>query len=118
MTACLVFAAVRAAAQVVGLNEWIETAAAWKASPDSFMVGHRSLGFAFADGKRVACSTAPNLRFLDFKVWEARVFFAQDGIGRVELSLYNKGDAGKLDQEAFKDLVDRVCNAISVCAGS
>lgn len=105
------------AAEPVSLNAWLEDDAAWKTTPATFASSRLASGFSFVDGRRVARSADPNLRFLDFKVWEARVFFERDAVARVALSLYNKGDAGELDQEAFNALIGRVCDAISTSAG-
>ncbi len=105
------------AAQTTGLNALLDEAA-WKLGPDAFMGDYQARGFALVDGKKAAKSISPDLRFLDLKVWEARVFFEQEALSRVELSLYNKGDAGDLDQEAFKELITKVGDAISAFAGS
>jgi len=110
--------AFRLAAQAPGLGALLEKEDAWKQGADAFVGDNGSLGFAFVDGKKVVKSNHPDLKFLDLRVWEARVYFAQDAISRVELSLYNKGDSGELDQEAFKELIAKVCDAISAFAGS
>jgi len=114
----VVFLAFQLTAQAAGLDALLESEAVWKQNADAFMGDFQPLGFAFVDGKKMAKSSRPELKFLDFKVWEARVFFEQEALSRVELSLYNKGDAGELDQEAFKELLTKVDEAISAFAGS
>jgi len=108
----------RVAAQTADLNALLDSEELWKKSPDVFMGDYQPLGFTFVDGKKAAKSNRPELKFLDFKVWEAMVYFEQDALSRVDLSLYNKGDAGELDQEAFKELLLKVGDAISAFAGS
>ncbi len=117
LSVALLFA-LRLSAQAAGLDALLESEAAWRQSADAFMGEYQPLGFAFEDGKKGAKSSQPDLRFLDLKVWEARVSFEQDLLSRVELSLYNKGDAGDLDQEAFKELITKAGDAISAFAGS
>ena len=113
-----VLTAFRLTAQAAGLDALLESEAVWKQSADAFMGEYQPLGFAFVDGKKTARSNRPELKFLDFKVWEARVYFEQETLSRVELSLYNKGDAGELDQEAFKELLTKVDAALGAFAGS
>lgn len=110
--------AFRLAAQTTGLGALLEKEEAWRQGADGFVGGNPALGFVFVDGKKVAKSNSPDLKFLDLKVWEARIYFASDAISRVELSLYNKGDSGELDQEAFKELIAKVGDACSAFAGS
>jgi hypothetical protein len=107
-----------AAAQGTGLNALLDSETLWKKKTDALMGDFQPLGFAFVDGRKAAKSSHPELRFLDLKVWEARLYFEQDTLSRVELSLYNKGDAGGLDQEAFKELIGKACDAISALTGS
>ncbi len=110
--------ALRLAAQATGLDALLESEAAWKLNADTFVGDYQPMGFAFVDGKKGAKSNHPWLSFLNLKVWEARVYFEQETLSRVELSLYNKGDAGELDQEAFKELFTKADAAISAFAGS
>ena len=107
-----------AAAQAAGLNALLESEELWKKNAGAFMGDYQPLGFAFEEGNKSAKSTHPELRFLECKVWEARVTFEQDALSRVELSLYNKGDAGDLDQEAFKELIAKAGDALSARTGS
>jgi len=105
-------------AQTAGLDAILQNEAVWKLSADSFMGQYQPLGFAFVGGKKTAKSNRPDLRFLDFKVWEVQAYFEQETLCRVEVCLYNKGDAGDLDQEAFRALIAKAGDAISAFAGS
>ena len=73
---------------------------AWSEKSEFFAVEHAKEGFSFASENRdvVNCLNHDTCTWHGIKVWEARVFFDKSGeeerITRVELSLYNRGDAG------------------------
>lgn len=105
-------AALLCAAQVVAqpaavdLGKVFEDPANWSLTADAFMGEFQALGFRFVDGKQTAMSGQKQaLRFWGLEVCEARVYFEQDAVRRVELSVYNKGDAGAKDKESFEALV-------------
>jgi hypothetical protein len=114
----IALAALGLTARADGLDALLDGEAVWRLSAEAFMGDYQSSGFAFVDGQRVAKSSHPELRFLGLRVWEARVYFDAAALSRVELSLYNKGDAGDLDQESFKELIARCADAVSAFAGS
>ena len=72
---------------------------AWSEKPEIFAVDHKKEGFAFASESRdqVNCLDPTTCVWNGLKVWEARVFFntagEEPGVSRVEMSLYNRGDA-------------------------
>ena len=86
---------------------------AWTEKSEFFAVEHAKDGFVFASEGRdvVNCLRHDTCTWHGMKVWEARVFFDKGGeeerIVRVELSLYNKGDAGlsSMDVPALKEAV-------------
>ena len=86
---------------------------AWTGKSEFFAVEHAKDGFVFASEGRdvVNCLRHDTCTWHGMKVWEARVFFDKGGeeerIVRVELSLYNKGDAGLslMDVPALKEAV-------------
>ena len=73
---------------------------AWTGKAEFFAVEHAKDGFAFASEDRtiVNCLKHDTCTWHGLKVWEAKVYFDKGGeeekISRVELSLYNRGDAG------------------------
>lgn len=88
----------------------------WKAHPVAYVRAHLRDRFAFTSVTResATCLSADTVTFAGLKVYETRVFFLSPtgGIARVELSLYNKGDAtGKggggatIGREAFARLI-------------
>ena len=88
------------------LGEVFKDTAKWALSSDAFMGEFQSLGFSLVDGKQTAMSNQKQmLRFLGLEVCEARVYFDQTAVRRVELSVYKKGEAGAKDKEAFEGLV-------------
>ncbi|HNX35165.1 MAG TPA: cysteine peptidase family C39 domain-containing protein [Kiritimatiellia bacterium] len=89
------------------LGACFQDPAKWALSAEAFMGEFQSLGFRFVDGKQTAMSNQKALlRFLGLEVFEARVYFDPGAVRRVELSLYNKGDAGAKDREAFEALAE------------
>ena len=73
---------------------------AWTGKAEFFAVEHAKDGFSFASEDRtiVNCLKHDTCTWHGLKVWEAKVYFDKGGeeekISRVELSLYNRGDAG------------------------
>jgi hypothetical protein len=100
------------------LGEVFKAPAGWSVGGDAFLGEFQRLGFGFVDGKQTAMSSQKQLlRFLGLEVCEARVYFDADSVRRVELSIYNKGDAGAKDKETFEALVATVKGKISEFAG-
>lgn len=90
----------------VDLGDVLKDPANWAVEPSAFVTQHRNLGFRFVDENKVAMSSEKKLlRFLGQEACEARVYFDSNTVRRVEISVYNKGDAGAMDQGAFDALV-------------
>ena len=93
---------------------------AWTGKSEFFAVEHAKDGFVFASEGRdvVNCLRHDTCTWHGMKVWEARVFCDKGGeeerIVRVELSLYNKGDAGlsSMDVPALKEAVSAAAKHI------
>ena len=72
----------------------------WTGKAEFFAVEHAKEGFTFASESRdiVNCLKHDTCTWYGHKVWEAKVYFDKGGeeekVSRVELSLYNRGDAG------------------------
>jgi hypothetical protein len=95
--------------EATDLGEVFTEAASWAQGADAFMGDFQKFGFSLVDGKQTAMSNKKKaLRFLGQDVCEARVYFDQTAVRRVELSVYNKGDAGVKDKESFEGLVAAV----------
>lgn len=71
----------------------------WTGKAETFAVQHAKDGFVFASEARdiVNCLKHDTCTWYGLKVWEAKVFFnkaaTEECISRVELSLFNRGDA-------------------------
>ncbi|MGN0833471.1 MAG: C39 family peptidase [Kiritimatiellia bacterium] len=89
---------------------------AWTGTSEFFAVEHAKDGFAFASEDReiVNCLRHDTCTWYGLQVWEARVYFDKGGeeerISRVELSLYNRGDAGlaALDVAGLREKIAHV----------
>jgi len=108
----------RLTAQTADLDGLVQGDDPWKRSAEAFMGEYQTAGFAFVDGNKVARSTDPAMKIFGFRVWEARAYFGSGTLTRVELSIYNKGDAGELDQDSFRALITRCSDALSSFTGS
>ena len=95
---------------------------AWTGKAEFFAVEHAKDGFAFASEDRaiVNCLKHDTCTWHGLKVWEAKVYFDKGGeeerISRVELSLYNRGDAGLsvMDVPALKEEIAAVAKKLDL----
>ena len=89
---------------------------AWTGKAEFFAVEHAKEGFSFASEDRniVNCLKHNTCTWHGLKVWETKVYFDKGGeeekISRVELSLYNRGDAKDetMDVAALKETIAKV----------
>ena len=97
---------------------------AWTGKAEFFAVEHAKDGFSFASEDRtiVNCLKHDTCTWYGLKVWEAKVYFDKGGeeerISRVELSLYNRGDAGlaTMDLPALKGAIAAVAKKLDPAA--
>ena len=93
---------------------------AWTGKAEFFAVEYAKDGFAFASEDRtiVNCLKHDTCTWHGLKVWETKVYFDKGGeeerISRVELSLYNRGDAGLavMDVPALKEEIAAVAKKL------
>ena len=93
----------------------------WTGKSEFFAVEHAKEGFAFASEDReiVNCLKHNTCTWHGLQVWEAKVYFDKSGeeerVARVELSLYNRGDAGDatLDVAGLKAKIDAVAKKVA-----
>ena len=93
---------------------------AWTGKAEFFAVEHAKEGFSFASEDRtiVNCLKHDTCTWHGLKVWEAKVYFDKGGeeekISRVELSLYNRGDAKdeEMDVNALKSAIAKVAQEV------
>ena len=68
----------------------------WAQSAEDFAVEHGKSAFRFSESRRrdvVVCRQSGAVTFFGTPVMETRVYFRNRAISKIELSLYNKGDA-------------------------
>ena len=61
---------------------------------------------------------SPALTFFDLKTWEVNVRFKNDTINSIDISIYNRGDAGAISEENFEKLLKKVDNTINNWLGT
>lgn len=87
----------------------------WEKSPNAFVIAHRKNGFVYTDNSRSSAYSLnrDEMSFASLSVYEARVFWDDNKISRVEIFIFNKGDAEKkLNQRELEVLVKRVSNIL------
>lgn len=97
-----------------------DDAGIWKLSPSQFMLALREDGFRWQSANRqdLARSADESLRFAGMKVWEARAAFPTGSLAEITLSLYNRGDAGCLEQDDFEKLLAKIQQTLTTWCGS
>ena len=94
---------------------------AWTGKAEFFAVEHAQDGFAFASEDRtiVNCLRHDTCTWHGLKVWEAKVYFDKGGeeekVSRIELSLYNRGDARDyvMDVPTLKERIAAVAKVLA-----
>ena len=105
---------------VLDLGTLFANKGSWTGKAEFFAVEHAKEGFSFASEDRtiVNCLKHDTCTWHGLKVWEAKVYFDKGGeeekVSRVELSLYNRGDAKgeEMDVPALKDAIAKVAEKI------
>ena len=92
----------------------------WEQSGDDFVVGRGKNGFRFADNRRreaAVCRTHGAVMCFGEPAMESRVYFRNKTMSRVEIFLFNKGDAAShgmaLSVQELDGLVKRVSEKIN-----
>lgn len=101
------------------LDHLLATPELWSEPADDFMLAYTALGFGYVSQQRdCARSIDKRLTFNGQRVWEALAFFTTGSVKRLELSIYNKGDAGPLDEGDFQRLCKTLSDGLSAWAGN
>ena len=97
------------------LDELLAREDLWTLTPTNLAPAVRGGGFFWLDAQQTAVRGGQwvALRFLDLPIWEALFQFESNHVGRVDLSFYNRGDAGDLSATAFSNLLNKVTKALS-----
>ena len=100
-------------AAALDLGVHFDNREAWAESAVDFTVDHARDGFAFASQKRdiVNCLTYGASSWRGLAAYESRLYYGAEGVTRVEISLYNRGDdrsGGALDETELKRLLTQI----------
>ena len=92
----------------------------WSKAPDAFVIENRPYGFQFLDAERTTAFSPEKGRmaFGRFSVYETRVYWTGSSIRRVEVSIFNKGDANMpVTKEKFESSVRDISDFLSKSFG-
>ncbi len=95
---------------------YFRDAESWSKSPDAFIMENRQFGFRFLDAERTSAFSPEKglMSFGRFYVYETRVYWKDSSIRRVELSIYNKGDANTpVSKDKFESSVRDISNFLT-----
>ena len=105
---------------VLDVLDYFKDSAAWSKSPDSFIIENRPYGFQFLDSERTSAFSPEKGRmsFGRFYVYETRVYWKDAAIRRVEVSIYNKGDANlPVSKEKFETSIRDISDFLTQSFG-
>ena len=106
--------------QILDVLGYFKDSAAWSKSPDSFIIENRPYGFQFLDAERTSAFSPEQGRvsFGRFYAYETRVYWKDAAIRRVEVSIYNKGDANlSVSREKFEASVRDISDFLTQSFG-
>ena len=106
--------------QMFDVLGYFRDAAAWSKTPDSFIMENRPYGFRFLNAERTTAFSPEKgkMTFGKFYVYETRVYWKGPSIRRVEVSIYNKGDANTpISKEKFEASVRDISDFLTQTFG-
>ena len=116
------WAAKQAAAtgEVCRLEALLGRADLWTLEPGDFGAAVPDGKFRWLDKQQSAAQggQAAELQFLGQRIWDAVIRFESNRISRIDLSFYNRGDAGDLSAKAFNTLLDKINASLSNWTGA
>jgi hypothetical protein len=97
------------------LDAFLSRSDLWTAAASNLVPELRPGRFTWLDEEKTTAQGGKWMRlsFLNFPAWEAVVRLDSNRIQRVELSFYNRGDAGDLGAAEFNSLLNKVVAALS-----
>ena len=92
----------------------------WKLGAANFLAEYRAFGFHWvaANNQDAVTTTRPGLTFAGLPVLETIARFEPTALHELTASLYNRGDAGELDEADFQKLIARVDASLTTWAGT
>ena len=126
-------------AAIIPLDPWLTSVNLWQTTPETFVTSVRAFGFRWVSQAHDAARTAyPWLRLHDLPVSEVIARFSlgtsavptgspgvapapavlvatggQTRLSNLQVSIYNRGDAGDLDQKGFNAIVEHARSALN-----
>ncbi|MBI3987449.1 MAG: C39 family peptidase [Lentisphaerae bacterium] len=117
-------AAMGALADFSKFESFLDGEQVWETTPASFLASPRDESFfRWLSSKKDATRypgylNSPPMTFLGKKCWETVVNFDKDKLSDVTMSLYNRGDAGDMDDEKqYQAMLDAISGDIETWAG-
>lgn len=92
----------------------------WSLNQEKFAAAIADGGFQWQDAQKKTARGGAyvSLHFLNLRIWEALVRFEDNHVNRVDLSFYNRGDAGDMSAKSFNMLREKAVNALSNWVGT
>ena len=106
--------------QILDILGYFNNSAAWSKTPDAFIIENRPYGFQFLDAERTSAFSPEKGRmvFGRFYVYETRVYWKDLAIRRVEVSIFNKGDANiHVSKDKFESAVSDISDFLTKSFG-
>jgi len=107
-----------------GIEEIIDSEGKlWQKTPENFFTGTLTKQFRWLSNQQKDAARYPSrgtgtgLTFLDMKIWESIVRFKEGKAARIEISLYNRGDAGVVSEESFEQMIVNATQKLDVFWG-
>lgn len=121
---CVLIAGQQARADFSKLESFLESEDLWETTPDSFPANQEDqIYFQWLSSKKNSAkypgySNSPEMTFLGKKCWEVVVKFDEEKLAEVMVSLYNRGDAGAIDDKAeYTKMLENISGDIEKWAG-
>lgn len=105
---------------ILDVLAYFSDSAVWSKTPDAFIIENRPYGFQFLDAERTSAFSPEKGRmaFGRFYVYETRVYWKDSAIRRVEVSIYNKGDANTpVSKEKFEAAASEISDFLTQSFG-
>ncbi|OGV51735.1 MAG: hypothetical protein A2017_10360 [Lentisphaerae bacterium GWF2_44_16] len=96
----------------------------WEISSDKFITKTTKPSFKWLssekknEAKAPAYGNSPQMNFLDMRVCEVIVRFSSDKISNMDISIYNRGDAGDLNKEQFEKKIEELEKKLNEWTGA
>ena len=106
--------------KAIDILGYFSNAEAWSKTSDAFIIENRQYGFQFLDAERTTAFSPEKGRmaFGRFQVYETRVYWKGPSIRRVEVSIFNKGDANMpVTKEKFESSVRDISDFLTKSFG-